>query len=76
MTATGNTNHTVTRTAEQSHLVALAERDDLAARLEATEARLAEAERLLRHAMPSDPAPKDIERWYADRRAFLNGGDR
>lgn len=36
------------RTAEQSHLVALAERDDLAARLEATEARLAEAERLLR----------------------------
>ncbi len=67
---TGTTDQTVTRTAEQSHLVALAERDDLAARL-------AEAERLLADSSLADALSSEAwDQWHEDRDAFLNGRDR
>lgn len=72
---TSNTEQAVARAAEQSHLVALAERDALTAQVKALTAQRDEAVRLLRVAMPAVPKPADIERWYSDRRALLRGVD-
>lgn len=74
---TGNTEQAITRTAEQSHLTALAERDALAAQVEALTAQRDEAVRLLQHASgPSHIlAPKAQGEWLDRADALMRGVD-
>ena len=73
MNAACNVEQAITRTAEQSHLTALAERDALAAQVEALTAQRDEAVRLLRLGRP-DVGQWTAE-WYDARNVLLRGVD-